>query len=264
MMANENINSSAEGTDTTVNSPTTETDEEQTSEETQNSETKETPEAEAEEKIDWQKRYLDTQTALTKATQQISDFGKTATESARTQDWQKFQDEQKQRLDVGTYMKKYTDADGKPTDVGGALNEWMQAREDNINQRVQSMIGPVSNQAQYLQWSLGKMLKEVNPQAYEKQMSLEKKIKGLYEEMPALKNAPDSISLAEQIILSKSSKKDRDTLVKDAIKQGKKSAQQQQGVSISPTNAPIKSGPTTKEDKYKAYLLGKGTHSTVL
>ena len=262
-MVEENINSSDTGTDPTVNSPAKETDAEQSSEETQTSEeTKETPESEAEEQIDWQKRAKDTQAELTKTKQQIADFGKTESERTKAQDFQKYQDEQKKRLDIGTYMIQYKNPDGTP-DVAGGLNAWMQAREDSINQKVQGMVGPVSNQTQYLQWSTRKMLKEINPQAYEKQMNLEKKIKGLYEEMPALKNAPNSITLAEQIILSKTSKKDRDTLVKDAIKQGKKSAQQEQGVSISPSKAPTKKVTTAAEDYHRS-IIEAGRQKTVL
>ena len=257
-MADENINSSEKGTDEVVNSPNQETDEKQTSEETQTSEKTETPESEAEEKVNWEKRYQDTKSELTKTQQRVIDFGKTETERTRAQDYQKFQEEQKKRLDVGTYMSQYKD---NPTE---GLNAWMQAREDNINQRVHGMLGPVSSQTQYLQWSVAKILKKIAPEVVEEQMKLEKKIKGLYEEMPALINAPDSLNMAEQIIFSKMGKKEKEAMQKDLTKQIKKSVQQQQGVSISPTKAPTKSGPTTKEDKYKAYLLGKGQHSTVL
>lgn len=256
-----NINSSEEGTGEVANSPNQETDEKQTSEETQTSNETETPGAEAEEKeeIDWQKRAKDTQAELTRTKQQVADFGKTEIERTREQDFQKYQQEQKKRLDVGTYMSQYKD---NPSE---GLNAWMQVREDNISQNMSRMIGPVSSQTQYLQWSLSKILKKIAPEAVEEQLELEKKIKGLYEEMPALKSAPDSLNMAEQIIFSKMGKKDRETMQKDLTKQIKKTIEQKQGVSISPSKAPpAQSGPTTKEGKYKAYLMGKGQHSTVL
>jgi len=264
-MADENINSSEVGTDATVNSPAQETDAEQTSEETQTSEKSEKteiPESEAEEKIDWQKRYLDTQTELTKTKQQIADFGKTEAQRTTAQDYQKFQEEQKKRLDVGTYMTQYKNQDGSP-DVAGGLNAWMQAREDNISQTMHRMLGPVSSQSQYLQWSVSKILKKVAPEVVKEQMELEKKIKGLYEEMPALINAPDSLNMAEQIIFSKMGKKDKEKMQKDLTKQIKKSVEQQQGVSISPSKAPTKKQLSAAEAWHQK-IIESGRQKTVL
>jgi len=255
-MIEENINSSAEGTDSIVNSPTQETDAEQTSEKTQTSET-ETPESEVAEEINWQKRYQDTQAELTKTKQLVSQFDKTEMQKLKEQDFQKYQEEQKKRLDVGTYMSQYKDNPSK------GLNAWMKAREDNISQNVYKMLGPTASQTQYLSWSLSKILKKIAPEIVEEQMNLEKKIKGLYEEMPALRNTPDSMNLAEQIILSKMSKKDRDIMQKDLTKQIKKSVQQQQGVSISPSKAPTKQN-VSKENAYKEYIISAGRKTTKL
>jgi len=263
MAEDENVDTSTvEGTSEVADTPSQETNVNQSSEAQDSAKKQDTQATESEENVNWEERAKYFQAEKDRLQQQIKDFGKTEIDRARQQDYQKFQEEQKQRLNVGTYMTQYKNPDGTP-DVAGGLNAWMQAREDNINQRVQGMIGPVSNQTQYLQWSLSRMLKKIDPEGYKEQMNLEKKIKGLYDEMPALRTVPNSITLAEQIILSKASKKDRDTLVKDAIKQGKKSAQQEQGVSISPSKAPTKKQLSAAETWHQQ-IIESGRQKTVL
>lgn len=267
MMAEENVDTSlGEETGQTTDTSSQETDVKQDSEQAQDSAQAGHPETESEEKeVNWEKRYRDLQADRDKLKERVSEFDKGETEKLKQQDYQKYQEEQQKRLDFGTYMEQFKDSEGKPQ-VRESLNAWMQAREDNITRNMYGMVKPATEQMQYLGWSLTKMLKKIAPEAVEEQMELEKKMKGVFEEMPSLRYTPDSLKLAEQIIFSKMSKKDREKMEKDLTKQIKKSVEQKQGVSIPSSKTPPKKDASnvSKEDAYKEYIVGSGRPTTKL
>jgi len=261
-MAEENVDTSTEGTSEVADTSSKETDVNQSSEVQDSVETQDTQTTEPEESVDWKKRYTDLQADRDRLQQRLGDSSRTEMQKTREQNLYKNREEEKKRLDVGTYMEKHKKPDGT-VDVAGGLNAWAQAREDSSSRNLDSKLGPITSQTQYLAWSTAKILKQIAPDIMEKQMQHEKEIKKVLQEVPALRQFPNRLDQAEKIVLSKMSEKDRNSMQKDLTKQIKKSVQQQQGISIPSSKAPTKKDKTWA-DAYHQQIIEAGRQKTVL
>jgi len=255
-MAEETLNTPTEDSGDTEH-PGVGTQESEVSEET--TPTEEHGEAgEGEEtSIDWEKRFKDAQSELTKVQQRVAEIEKTRTAGDQQKDWQKVEEERQKRLDVGAYMERYKENPAQ------GLNEWMNAQKQDFNQGVYNMVGPINSHVQLNAWRVMKMLKEIAPEVVEKHLQTEEAMKKVLNEVPALINFPDYLDQAEKMVRTKTGSKDLKKLEKELEQKIRKSIDQQSGKSIPATKAPSKQS-RTKEERYKDYVIGKGRRSTIL